>query len=217
MTRPKIKRKNRLRSASPRARYPITLVGSRHNDMSDALRVVANVSVNDVAAERDALRNELAEVKKALHVANVSVSDVAAERDALRNELAEVKKALEAVKSKAKEDAAKVRNNMQTKWDFYYWKETKVNHEGESLRACMERYGVGGWYSEEKDMVAALVFLSAKKTPGNSWLLGIKQLNDKQMAARLYEDDPRVCHLSLATSLGAQITSVLAGSVFEKL
>ena len=32
----------------------------------DALRVVANVSINDVAAERDALRSELAEVKKAL-------------------------------------------------------------------------------------------------------------------------------------------------------
>ena len=32
----------------------------------DALRVVASVSVNDVGAERDAIRNELAEVKKAL-------------------------------------------------------------------------------------------------------------------------------------------------------
>ena len=48
---------------------------------------------------------------------------------------------------------------MQTKWDFYYWNETMVNHEGESLRECMERYGVGGWYSEKKDMVAALIFL----------------------------------------------------------
>ena len=115
--------------------------------------------------------------------------------------------------------STEVRNStgMQTKWNFYYWNETKVNHEGESLRACMERYGVGGWYSEEKDMVAALVFLSTDKTAANSWLLGIKHLNDKQEAARMYEDDPRVYHLSLATSLGAHITSVLAGSVFEKL
>ena len=92
-----------------------------------------------------------------------------------------------------------------------------VNHEGESLRECMDRYGVGGWYSEEKDMVAALVFLSADKTASNSWLLGIKHLNDKQEAAQMYEDDPRAYHLSLTTSLGAHITSVLAGSVFEKL
>ena len=106
---------------------------------------------------------------------------------------------------------------VQTKWDFYHWNETKVNYEGESLRACMERYGVGGWYSEEKDMVAALVFLSADKTATNSWLLGIKHLDDKQEVARMYEDDPRAYHLSLATSLGAHITSVLAGSVFEKL
>jgi hypothetical protein len=34
----------------------------------DALRVVASVSVDDIAGERDALRNELAEVKKALEV-----------------------------------------------------------------------------------------------------------------------------------------------------
>ena len=40
-------------------------------------------------------------------VANVSCGEVAAERDALRNELVEVKAALEAVKSKAAEDAKK--------------------------------------------------------------------------------------------------------------
>ncbi len=107
--------------------------------------------------------------------------------------------------------------NIQAKWDFYYWNETKLNDEGESLRACMERYGVGGWYSEEKDMVAALVFLSADKTAAKSWLLGIKHLNGKQGAAGMYENDPRVYHLSLSTSLGAHITNLLAESVFEKL
>ena len=40
-------------------------------------------------------------------VANVSVNNVAAERDALRSELEEVKKALEAVKSKAAKDSEK--------------------------------------------------------------------------------------------------------------
>lgn len=93
-----------------------------------------------------------------------------------------------------------------------------MNDEGESLRACMERYGVGGWYSEEKDMVAALIFKAADKDAGNSWLLGLKHLNnDMQPAVRLYEDDPHTYHLSLATSLGAQITSLLAESVFEKV
>ena len=107
---------------------------------------------------------------------------------------------------------------MQTNWDYYYWDENKVNDEGESLRVCMERYGVGGWYSEEEDkiLVAALVFLSSDKTAENSWLLGIKLLNDQQVAAKMYEDDPSVYHLSLTTSLGAHITSVLAGSVFQR-
>ena len=106
---------------------------------------------------------------------------------------------------------------MQTNWDCYYWNETKVNHEGESLRACVERYGVGGWYSEEKDMAAALVFLSADKTAASSWLLGIKHLYGEQEATQMYEDDPRVYRLSLATSLGAHITNLLAESEFKEL
>ena len=107
--------------------------------------------------------------------------------------------------------------DMQTKWDFYHWNETKVNAEGESLRDCMDRYGVGGWYSKEKDMVAAFVFLSSEKTAQKSWLLGIKHMNGKQEVAQLYEADPRAYHLSLTTTLGARITGLLAGSVFEKV
>ena len=44
----------------------------------DALRIVANVSVNEIVAERDALRNELAEVKKAL---DAVVSKAAEDRE----------------------------------------------------------------------------------------------------------------------------------------
>ena len=106
---------------------------------------------------------------------------------------------------------------MQTKWDFYHWNETALNHDGESLRTCMMRYGVGGWYSTENDMVAALIFMSADKTAGNSWLLGIKHLNGKQGVARIYEADPHEYHLSLDTSLGTQVTGLLAGSVFERM
>jgi len=107
---------------------------------------------------------------------------------------------------------------MQTTWNFYYWDETETNHEGESLRACMDRYGVGGWYSQERDMVAALVYKTAAKTAANSWLLGIKHLNGgKQETARLYEEDPRTYRLSLATTLGAHITSLLAEREFEEV
>ena len=67
------------------------------------------------------------------------------------------------------------RTGMQTKWSSYYWNEMEVNSQGESLRQCMERYGVGGRYSEDKDMIAALVFLSVDKTAENSWVLGIKR------------------------------------------
>lgn len=105
----------------------------------------------------------------------------------------------------------------QSVWDFYYWNETDTNPEGESLRICMERYGVGGWYSKEKDMVAALVFKSAEKTAGNSWLLGLKRLNNEQAEVRMYEDNPFTYHLALDTTLGANITTLLASSAFEKL
>jgi hypothetical protein len=103
---------------------------------------------------------------------------------------------------------------MQTKWNFYHWSDAEMNGEGKSLKTCMECYGVGGWYSKEKDMVAALIYLSADKTAGSSWLLGIKHLNNKQEVARIYDADPNTYHLSLDTALGGRITSLLASSVF---
>jgi hypothetical protein len=104
--------------------------------------------------------------------------------------------------------------SMQTKWQFYYWSETMVNHEGETLKTCMDRYGVGGWYSREKDMVTALVFLSAEKTAAMSWGLGVKQFNGKQALFRMQEE-ARYPHLSPDTPLGVQITSLLAACKFE--
>lgn len=106
---------------------------------------------------------------------------------------------------------------MQTEWDFYHWDETKVNEMGESLRMCLVQYGAGGWYSTEKDMVVALIFLSPEKTAANSWLLGMKHLDGEQGAARLYETAPRVYRLSPRTSLGAQITESLGAAVFERV
>ena len=30
-------------------------------------------------------------------------------------------------------------NEMQTKWSFYYWDETELSNDGESLKKCMDR------------------------------------------------------------------------------
>ena len=111
---------------------------------------------------------------------------------------------------------------MQTTWRYYYWSETDMNREGESLRTCLERYGVGGWYSND-GRAAALVFYSAEKSAGYSWLLGMKHVNGEeevsqgplQLNAGLYERMQGTFHLSPDTSLGRQITEQLAGSVFE--
>ena len=105
---------------------------------------------------------------------------------------------------------------MKTTWSFYYWDEAYVNKDSETLKTCMERYGVGGWYSIPKDMVTALVFLSAEKTASSSWLLGVKHLNNEQAAATMYEQGARTSHLSLETPLGAQITDLLALATFVK-
>ena len=104
---------------------------------------------------------------------------------------------------------------MQTEWDYYHFSETETNDEGLSLRECMERYGVGGWYSNENDMVAALIFLSADKSPGKSWLLGTKHIDGKQEPVRVHEVDLYTYRLSPNTTLGARITNLLSGCVFE--
>ena len=109
----------------------------------------------------------------------------------------------------------KMNTEMQTKWDHYHWNETFTNHEGLSLRECMNRYGVGGWYSTRKDMVVALVFLCADKSAGNSWLLGIKQINGEQRSVRVHDDEPYTYNLSPDTSLGTNIYGLLADCVFE--
>ena len=106
---------------------------------------------------------------------------------------------------------------MQTEWKHYDWDETFTNNEGLSLRECMSRYGVGGWYSNDKDMVAALIFLSADKSAHNSWLLGLKHLNGKQGSVRAHDEALYTYKLLPDTLLGANIKNLLANSVFEKV
>lgn len=105
---------------------------------------------------------------------------------------------------------------MQTEWEYYEWCETNTNNEGLSLRLCMERYGVGGWISKDQDMVAALIFLSADRDFGKSWLLGVKHLDGQQASIRVYENMPTY-KLSLNTSLGTKISRLLTESVFKEV
>lgn len=77
--------------------------------------------------------------------------------------------------------------------------------------------GVGGWYSKEKDIVTALVFKTAEKTASNAWLLGTKHIDHEQCVATMYEKGTHTFHLALNTSLGEQITSLLAAVAFEKV
>ena len=122
-------------------------------------------------------------------------------------------------RSRRPRSASRWRLETRTKWDFYYWSESETNREGKSLEECLNTYGVGGWYSEAKDMVAALVFKSAERDAGYSWLLGIKHLviSDKQEPTTLYERDPEVYHVPVSDPFGEHITSKLAASQFEKV
>jgi hypothetical protein len=39
--------------------------------------------------------------------------------------------------------------HLQTEWNYYYWDDDETNDQGESIKICMERYGVGGFYQKE--------------------------------------------------------------------
>ena len=61
-----------------------------------------------------------------------------------------------------------------------------------------------------KCTVAALVFNTAEKTASNAWLLGIKHIDHEQAVATMYKKGTHTFHLSLNTSLGEQIISLLS-------
>jgi len=105
--------------------------------------------------------------------------------------------------------------HLQTEWDYYYWDDDETNQNGESIKTCMERYGVTGWYQRAAQTAVALVFLSSEKTHANTWLLGMKNL-DGQLSMRNHENCPTTYRLSIDTSLGVSITALLADSVFEE-
>ena len=109
-------------------------------------------------------------------------------------------------------------SSLQTNWDFYYWKETMCNKEGETLKECLNNYGVGISYSVEKNMIIAIIFLSSEKVDHESFLLGLKPLDGGEQAViRLQEEDPMTYKLSLETSLGTHITNLLAACVVKRV
>ena len=101
-------------------------------------------------------------------------------------------------------------------WSSFYWSDSATSRAtGESLRTCMAKYGVGGWQSEERDMVAALIFLDAERSPANSWLLGVKRYSGDRCTATLYENDNDVVAIPSDSVLGEELAAALAASVFE--
>ena len=56
---------------------------------------------------------------------------------------------------------------------WYYWSDTFVNEQGESLRTCLERYGTGG--DEDDALMTRLVYLDETRCDGNSWLLNMQE------------------------------------------
>ena len=75
-------------------------------------------------------------------------------------------------------------------WDTFYWSDEFKSRDNETLRQCFHTYGVGGWMSSSKDMVAALIFLDSTRSACNSWLLGVKTFHsNKQEDVELYQDD----------------------------
>ena len=68
-------------------------------------------------------------------------------------------------------------------WDTFYWSDEFKSRDNETLRQCFHTYGVGGWMSSSKDMVAALIFLDSTRSPCNSWLLGVKHFHSNKQEA----------------------------------
>ena len=102
----------------------------------------------------------------------------------------------------------------QAKWHHYTWNELKKNDKGESLRECLQKYGVGGRWSLKKGIVAIVIFLTPRKFKGKVWLLGVKRFN-VQVSIRIQTEDPYIYHLSPTTELGQLITRLVSLVQFD--
>ena len=100
-------------------------------------------------------------------------------------------------------------------WHYFYWSETFTNRAGESLRVCLDKYGVGVDSVEEIGVTSAILFLSSSKSLHDSWLLA-STIGGEEIRVKYYETDPFTYHLSPSTDLGTKIEALLNGDKLPK-
>ena len=93
-------------------------------------------------------------------------------------------------------------------WQYFYWSETFTNRAGESLRVCLDKYGVRVDSMEEIGVTSAILFLSSSKALHDSWLL-TSTIGGEEIKVKYYEADPATYHLSPSTDLGTKIAALL--------
>ena len=93
-------------------------------------------------------------------------------------------------------------------WQYFYWSETFTNGAGESLRVCLDKYGVRVDFVEGLGVTTAILFLTGSKTVHHSWLLA-STIGGEHIRATYYEADPFTYHLSPSTDLGMRVAALL--------
>ena len=74
---------------------------------------------------------------------------------------------------------------------YYYWCDEERNRDGESLQQCLEKYGIGRQTLPHlgAGIWMTVIFLSAKRSFGNSWCLScIHRPSGVNVPVRLYEN-----------------------------
>ena len=94
-------------------------------------------------------------------------------------------------------------------WQYFYWSEVFTNDAGESLRVCLDKYGVSVKDYDEMGVTTAVLFLTDCKTLDDSWLLA-STIGGEPIRVKFYEADPFTYHLSPTTDLGARILHLLS-------
>ena len=83
-------------------------------------------------------------------------------------------------------------------------REVFTNDAGESLRVCLDKYGVSVKDYDEMGVTTVVLFLTGSKTHNDSWLLA-STIGGEPIRVKYYEADPFTYHLSSNTDLGAMI------------
>lgn len=85
---------------------------------------------------------------------------------------------------------------------YYYWDNEFYNKEGQTLRQCLDQYGIGK-QKLGKGVVMEVIFLDKKKDFGYSWCLRCyNKESGKNIVVRLYDNSrvygppPKPAHIS---------------------